>query len=136
MSRKHSIQQTLESTINLFKSLFIGNGFTSKHNNKLILMKLIPIAIKLHKTPTLIIQIFAWLAQKMSHWKWYQLEIHVGSALDAFHIISTRFLAEWCPFQFLKMVILVVHHSITRSTKCFNVIFNQMMSFSDFERWK
>ncbi len=59
MSRKHSIQQTLESTMNLFKSLFIGNGFTSKHNNKLVLMKLIPTAIKLHKTPTLIIQIFA-----------------------------------------------------------------------------
>jgi hypothetical protein len=58
MSRKHSIQQTLESTMNLFKSLFIGNGFVSKHNNKSILMKLIPTTIKLHKACTLIIQIF------------------------------------------------------------------------------
>jgi len=58
MSRKHSIQQTFESTMNLFKSFFVGNGLTSKHNNKSILMKLIPTAIKLHKAPTLIIQIF------------------------------------------------------------------------------
>jgi hypothetical protein len=59
MSKKHSIQQTLESIMNLFKSPFIDNGFTSKNNNKLVLMKLIPTTIKLHKTPTLIIQIFA-----------------------------------------------------------------------------
>jgi hypothetical protein len=55
--------------MNLFKSIFISNGFTSKHNNKSILIKLIPTAIKLHKTPTLIIQIFVISHKKINHWK-------------------------------------------------------------------